>query len=191
MIKKILKAKFVIILGFPFLILLFIIFLVLLVCNVSVGSNEMVKPNTFYVPFSDEVNYSISSEFGYRTNPLTNEETKLHTGIDLVAPEGTDILASCDGYVIKTGYAPENFGNYVYIEHNIDGKIYYTAYGHMANDSIVVSVGQQVHAKDKIGVIGATGKVTGTHLHFSIMTPNPKLTKENLVNPRELLTNLK
>ena len=155
------------------------------------GSNEMIKDNTFYIPFPDGTNYQLKSEYGYRKNPVDNGLSNFHSGIDLSAPLGTPIVASCDGYVIKTGYAPENFGNYVYLEHNVDGKVYYTAYGHMADDSIVVSIGQKVKAKEKIGIIGATGKVTGTHLHFSIMSPNPKLNKENTINPKELLQDLK
>lgn len=191
MIEKIIKKKIILIFFVPMLITFFIIFLILLVCDTSSKSNEMIDDKTFYISFSDNVNYYVSSDFGYRINPVGKGETKFHTGIDLVAPSDTDILASASGQVIKTGYDKNAFGNYVYIKHNIDKKIYYTAYGHMKDNSIVVKVGDNVSAKDKIGVIGATGNVTGIHLHFSIMSPNPNLTKDNLVDPKELIKNIK
>lgn len=191
MIKSFLKAKFVAPFMPSIITIVAVIFLVLLVAHTSSMSNEMVEPNTFYVPFADDVTYHISSEFGYRNDPINKGSSNYHTGMDLVAPEGTDILSSCDGEVIRVGHNEGSLGNFVFLKHNIDGKIIYTAYGHMFNDSIIVEVGQHVDAKQKIGVIGSTGRSTGNHLHFSVMTPNPSLTKDNLVNPREVLTDLK
>lgn len=191
MIKKFLKIKFIAPFVPSIIAIISVIFLVLLVAHTSSMSNEMVEDGLFYVPFNDNINYYISSEFGYRNDPVNIGSSNYHTGMDFVAPEGTDILSSCSGEVIRVGHNEGSLGNFVILKHNIDGKTIYTAYGHMFNDSIIVEVGQHVDAKQKIGVIGSTGKSTGTHLHFTVMTPNPRFTKDNLVNPREVLTDLK
>ena len=177
MIKKFLKIKFIAPFVPSIIAIISVIFLVLLVAHTSSMSNEMVEDGLFYVPF--------------RNDPVNIGSSNYHTGMDFVAPEGTDILSSCSGEVIRVGHNEGSLGNFVILKHNIDGKIIYTAYGHMFNDSIIVEVGQHVDAKQKIGVIGSTGKSTGTHLHFTVMTPNPRFTKDNLVNPREVLTDLK
>ena len=191
MIKSFLKAKFITPFMPSIVTIIAVIFLILLVAHTSSMSNDMIKPNTFYVPFADDASYYVSSEFGYRDDPIKKGSFNYHTGTDLVAPEGTDVLASCSGTVIKVGHNEGSLGNNVFIEHNYEGKIIYTAYLHMLDDSIIVSEGEQVETKQKIGVIGSTGRSTGTHLHFSVMTPNPSLTNDNLVNPRELLSDLK
>ena len=191
MIKSFLKAKFIAPFMPSIVAIVSVIFLILLVAHTSSMSNEMVEDGVFYVPFSEGVTYYISSEFGYRNDPINTGSSNYHTGMDLVAPEGTDILSSCGGEVTRVGHNEGSLGNFVIIKHNIDKKIIYTAYGHMYNDSIIVEVGDHVDAKQKIGVIGSTGRSTGTHLHFTVMTPNPSFTKDNLMNPREVLTDLK
>lgn len=87
--------------------------------------------------------------FGTRNDPFTNEEI-FHSGIDLSAPEGTEIVASAGGKIYKTGYEPNGLGNYVKIQHDVNGETYYTAYGHMLDNSIVVSEGQIVKSGEKL-----------------------------------------
>lgn len=60
----------------------------------------------------------------------------------------------------------------------------------MADNSIVVVEGQNVSEKEKIGVIGDTGKTTGIHLHFSIMSPELKFDEFNLVDPINAINGL-
>jgi murein DD-endopeptidase MepM/ murein hydrolase activator NlpD len=63
--------------------------------------------------------YEITSPFGKRTDPFTNEH-KHHFGIDLKAPTGTPVAATADGTVIRVEEQPEGYGKFVVIEHDID-----------------------------------------------------------------------
>jgi len=55
------------------------------------------------------------------------------------------------------------------------GNGYKTLYAHMVNNSVVVKAGQRVNQGQKLGVMGSTGRSTGTHLHFEVIGPNGKL----------------
>ncbi|MFF1769600.1 peptidoglycan DD-metalloendopeptidase family protein [Streptomyces sp. NPDC058249] len=88
-----------------------------------------------------------------------------HTGLDLVAPGGTPIYAPADGKVVKAG-AGGSYGNETDIEH--DGGVI-TLYAHQT--SIKVSVGDTVKRGQLIGTVGATGNVTGPHLHWEVRMP--------------------
>lgn len=88
-----------------------------------------------------------------------------HQGVDLAGPVGTPVFAACDGTVIAAGSAG-GFGQWIVIQHDINGKRYDTVYGHV--ETIDVGVGQAVKAGDKIGTIGNRGQSTGPHLHFEI-----------------------
>lgn len=85
-----------------------------------------------------------------------------HNGIDIANVNGTPILAIMDGIVLDSGPA-SGYGNWIRIQHE-DGTI--SLYGHM--DSLDVTVGQQVHAGQRIAGMGNQGFSTGTHLHFEV-----------------------
>ncbi|WP_309094454.1 M23 family metallopeptidase [Streptomyces sp.] len=87
-----------------------------------------------------------------------------HTGIDFHAATGTSVHAVGAGTVVEAGWGGA-YGNQVVIKMN-DGT--YTQYGHLS--SVGVSVGQQVTPGQQIGLSGATGNVTGPHLHFEART---------------------
>lgn len=87
-----------------------------------------------------------------------------HTGVDFIASTGTSVKAVGAGTVVTAGWGGA-YGNEVVIRH-ADGK--YSQYGHLSQLS--VSVGQSVTAGQQIGLSGATGNVTGPHLHFEIRT---------------------
>jgi murein DD-endopeptidase MepM/ murein hydrolase activator NlpD len=87
-----------------------------------------------------------------------------HTGVDFHAASGTPVQAVGAGTVVEAGWGGA-YGNQVVIRMN-DGT--YTQYGHLS--SIGVSVGQQVTPGQRIGLSGATGNVTGAHLHFEVRT---------------------
>ncbi|MEU2829246.1 LysM peptidoglycan-binding domain-containing M23 family metallopeptidase [Streptomyces lavendulae] len=87
-----------------------------------------------------------------------------HTGVDFIASTGTTVKAVGAGTVVSAGWGGA-YGNEVVIRH-ADGK--YSQYGHLSQLS--VSVGQSVTAGQRIGLSGATGNVTGPHLHFEIRT---------------------
>ncbi|KUM96631.1 peptidase [Streptomyces yokosukanensis] len=87
-----------------------------------------------------------------------------HTGIDFHAASGTSVHAVGSGTVVSTGWGGA-YGNQIVIR-MADGM--YTQYGHLS--SMGVSVGQQVTPGQQIGLSGATGNVTGPHLHFEART---------------------
>ncbi|WP_371618861.1 peptidoglycan DD-metalloendopeptidase family protein [Streptomyces sp. NBC_00454] len=87
-----------------------------------------------------------------------------HTGVDFIASTGTTVKAVGAGTVVSAGWGGA-YGNEVVIRH-ADGK--YSQYGHLSQLS--VSVGQSVTAGQRLGLSGATGNVTGPHLHFEIRT---------------------
>jgi murein DD-endopeptidase MepM/ murein hydrolase activator NlpD len=87
-----------------------------------------------------------------------------HTGTDFVVPSGTPVHAIADGQVVYAGWGGA-YGNRVVIKHD-DGK--YSQYAHLS--SLSVSAGQSVSGDQQIGLSGATGNVTGPHLHFEVRT---------------------
>ncbi|MFF1407379.1 peptidoglycan DD-metalloendopeptidase family protein [Streptomyces sp. NPDC058294] len=87
-----------------------------------------------------------------------------HTGVDFVVPTGTSLKAVAAGTVVSAGWGGA-YGNQVVIRLN-DG--HYAQYGHLSQLS--VSAGQSVTPGQQIGLSGATGNVTGPHLHFEIRT---------------------
>ncbi|MEV7018273.1 M23 family metallopeptidase [Streptomyces sp. NPDC093991] len=87
-----------------------------------------------------------------------------HTGIDFHAASGTPVQSVGVGTVVEAGWGGA-YGNQVVIKMH-DGT--YTQYAHLS--SIAVSVGQEVAAGQQIGFSGATGNVTGAHLHFEART---------------------
>lgn len=105
--------------------------------------------------------FNITSPFAMRVHPIT-KVYKLHTGIDISAPMGTDFLASARGMVVKAEYN-RAYGNMVIIDH---GGGVQTLYAH--GSSIEVQVGQIVNAGDTVIKVGSTGYSTGPHAHFEI-----------------------
>lgn len=103
----------------------------------------------------------ISSPFGSRVAPLPGASTN-HPGIDYAVPTGTPVLAAGDGTVIFAG-VQSGFGNVVQID---NGGGIVTTYGHLS--AFAVSPGQLVSDGQQIALSGATGNVTGPHLHFQV-----------------------
>lgn len=105
--------------------------------------------------------YNITSPFSMRVHPIT-KVYKLHTGIDISAPMGTDFLAVAHGMVVKAEYN-RAYGNMVIVDH---GGAVQTLYAH--GSQIEVQVGQIVNAGDTVIKVGSTGYSTGPHAHFEI-----------------------
>ena len=98
-----------------------------------------------------------------------------HTGVDFPVPTGTAVYAIGDGQVVDTGYN-RAYGNFVEVYH---GNNIYSFYAH--GSSVIVGIGQYVSKGQQVMRSGATGNVTGPHLHFEIRTPGPRYA--NCVNP--------
>lgn len=103
----------------------------------------------------------ITSEFGWRTHPIFGSQ-RFHSGLDIGGDYGMAIHAAASGVVIEAGWIG-GYGNTVMIEH---GGGVVTLYGH--NESLTVSVGQQVNQGDVIAYCGSTGNSTGPHCHFEV-----------------------
>ena len=103
----------------------------------------------------------ITSNFGMRVHPITGVY-KLHTGVDIGAPEGTNFIAAADGVVVQA-YYNSAYGNMVMIDH---GGGVVTLYAH--GSSIEVSVGDTVKQGQTVLKVGHTGYATGPHAHFEI-----------------------
>ncbi|WP_404340841.1 peptidoglycan DD-metalloendopeptidase family protein [Pseudoalteromonas mariniglutinosa] len=114
----------------------------------------------------------ISSNFNPRRLHPVTKTVKPHRGIDYAARTGTPVVASGNGKVIKSGYSKYN-GNYIFVRH---GTQYVTKYLHL--NKRLVKTGQKVKQGQKIGTVGATGRVTGAHLHYEFLVNgvhrNPK-----------------
>ncbi|MYW02027.1 transglycosylase family protein [Streptomyces sp. SID3343] len=110
------------------------------------------------------VNGSLGTAFGTGGSMWSSGS---HTGQDFIVGTGTSVKAIAAGTVVSAGNGGA-YGNEIVIRH-ADGK--YSQYAHLS--SIKVSVGSTVGAGQQIGLSGATGNVTGPHLHFEIRTtPN-------------------
>jgi murein DD-endopeptidase MepM/ murein hydrolase activator NlpD len=114
----------------------------------------------------------LTSNFGIRRHPILGYSI-LHRGVDFGVPTGTPIMAAGDGTIEMSG-PNGTYGNYVRIRHNGD---YSTAYAHMSRFQPDLAVGKHVRQGQIIGYVGATGRVTGPHLHFEV------LQKKKQVNP--------
>ncbi|CAM5393207.1 M23 family metallopeptidase [Streptomyces canus] len=119
---------------------------------------ERKRLNRFVAPISGSY---VST--GYKTGGSLWSSGS-HTGVDFHAASGTSVHAVGRGTVVEAGWGG-SYGNEIVIR-MADGT--YTQYGHLS--SIGVSVGQSVTPGQQIGVSGATGNVTGPHLHFEART---------------------
>lgn len=124
-------------------------------------------------PVQDSLN-SVSS-------PYLDPSRSGHNGTDFAKPDGDPIYALADGVVAEAGPA-SGFGQWIVIDHNLDGQEFSTVYGHMWEDGVLVSAGDEVTAGDQIGEVGSNGQSTGAHLHFEVWEPS-RLRGGNHVDP--------
>ena len=104
---------------------------------------------------------NFTSGFGVRADPFRHSAA-MHAGIDLAGPIGTPIYATADGVVSKAGWG-NGYGNMVQISHGAGME---TRYGHMSR--LLVAANTRVHRGQLIGLMGSTGRSTGSHLHYEV-----------------------
>lgn len=121
-------------------------------------------------------NSVVSSEFGYRTDPL-NGSSAFHEGLDIAFPTGTDINAVSGGVVTNVVFSKTGYGNHIRID---CGNGVTVLYAHCSE--IFVTKGQSIASGQVIAKVGATGRVTGPHLHLGILVNGKE------VNPREYIS---
>jgi murein DD-endopeptidase MepM/ murein hydrolase activator NlpD len=102
-----------------------------------------------------------SSNFGYRLDPITGRNT-FHTGVDLIAPTGTPVVAAAGG-VVSVSAPMAEYGNVVDIDHD-NGLT--SRYAHLSKS--LVKPGDVVMKGQTIAMVGITGRTTGPHLHFEV-----------------------
>ena len=127
---------------------------------VSYGEKATPEAKTGELYWPVPGHHRITSPFGYRIHPILKYR-KLHTGVDIGAPNGTPVVSAASGTVIASRFM-SGYGNCIMIDHG--GKV--TVYGHLS--SRAVSPGQSVSAGETIGYVGSTGMSTGAHLHFEV-----------------------
>ncbi len=120
----------------------------------------------------------VTDVFGFRLDPFI-DKFKHHDGIDFSAPRGTDVYATADGVVVEaiSRYRPNSgYGKEVIIDHGYGIR---TRYAHL--DRIMVKPGDTVKRYTIIGKVGDTGRSTGPHLHYEVLTNGKN------VNPDEFI----
>ncbi len=110
-------------------------------------------------PLANGIGY-VTQRYGYNSNPF-NGLPYLHKGLDFGYGYGAPLVAVGAGVIEERGYDAYDYGNYVVIRHSFGYK---TKYAHM--QKVFVREGSTVKPGDLIGTMGATGKVTGPHLHL-------------------------
>ena len=120
----------------------------------------------------------LSSSFGMRKHPILGYN-KMHQGTDFAAPEGTPIMASGDGKVIRARWCGGG-GNCIKIKHN---STYSTVYAHLKNFARGIKEGTRVRQGQIIGYVGSTGMSTGPHLHYEVIINGKKVNSQKLKLP--------
>lgn len=125
-----------------------------------------LNPNTQYLgsgnySWPTPGNKRITSSYGYRTHPITRTRS-FHTGVDIAAPYGSNIVAVDHGLVVQVAWRGA-YGRVVMVDH---GRGIVTMYAHTS--AALVKEGQSVMRGDPIAKIGTTGWSTGPHLHFEV-----------------------
>lgn len=107
----------------------------------------------------------ISSYYGYRGGQGVPSD---HGGIDLNPGQGFPVQSIAEGVVVEASTGGGVYGVYAVVEHNVNGDIVRTLYGHMEYGSLTVGVGDTVSRGQVLGTVGSTGLSTGPHLHFEV-----------------------
>ncbi len=128
------------------------------------------------VPFAPPLDkYTTTSSFGTRSDPFTQTQS-MHQGLDLSAPRRTQIYAPAPGIVLFAS-RKDRYGKMIEIDHGM-GLV--TRYGHL--DDITVKPGQRVGFREKIGLVGSTGRTSGAHLHYEVIVKGTPLDPQRFLD---------
>ncbi len=153
----------------------------LLFSDEDIGIIESLKKDNPNIPQKGELVFKgkfplpiqgiVTSDYGYRTNPITGKEEK-HTGIDISGKHRDNIISIAEGVVTFAGLQ-KGYGNCVELKHELENETFYSFYAHMSRVDVIV--GQELEQGDIIGQEGGDpnadpnpGHSTGHHLHFEI-----------------------
>lgn len=139
------------------------------------ADESVVKP-PMLLPIADISFAQIGASIGDRTNPVLRARVR-HDGMDIIASTGTPVLAAGDGKVTVVEKNDRGFGNMVSISH--PGG-YVTRYAHLS--TVSVKRGQTVHAGQKIGAVGMSGKSFAPHLHYEVLLNGVYLDPVNFIH---------
>jgi murein DD-endopeptidase MepM/ murein hydrolase activator NlpD len=120
--------------------------------------NKAVRRIPLAAPLDE---YRISSRYGIRKDPVNGKRAK-HNGLDLKAPRRTMVFSPASGTVVFAGWKG-HYGRVVEIDH---GNGILTLYAHL--HKILVEKGEHLEVSDRIGLVGNSGRTTGSHLHYEI-----------------------
>lgn len=138
--------------------------------------HEITLKGTKEIPSRGTGDFAWPAAGGYISSNYGPRWGSHHDGIDIARPTNLDIVATDNGVVESVTYN-SGYGNHIVINHN---NGYKTLYAHLSSTS--VSVGDTVPQGTKIGVMGTTGRSTGTHLHFEVTKDGSKIDPMNVLN---------
>ena len=143
---------------------------------------DVLEQTVIAIPSMQPVdNVKLTSSFGVRSDPF-HGSAAMHAGIDIPGPIGTPIYATADGVIGRSGRFG-GYGNLVTVNH---GKGIETRYGHLSK--ILVAANTRVRRGQMIGLMGSTGRSTGSHLHYEVridgaaVNPMPFMQNANVLD---------
>ena len=143
---------------------------------------DVLEQTVIAIPSMQPVeNVRLTSSFGVRSDPF-HGSAAMHAGIDIPGPIGTPIYATADGVIGRSGRFG-GYGNLITVNH---GKGIETRYGHLSK--ILVAANTRVRRGQLIGLMGSTGRSTGSHLHYEVridgaaVNPMPFMQNANVLD---------